>query len=66
MLKNLNKIKTFNFQGTTKCPGLIHKDIWNKVGGWSEEFSPTGGDDTDFAMKLWKNDVEFLKDLVIV
>ena len=31
-------IKTFNFQGTTKCPGLVHKDIWNKVGGWSEEF----------------------------
>ena len=63
LLKNLNKIKTFNFQGTTKCPGLIHKDIWNKVGGWSEEFSPTGGDDTDFAMKLWKNDVRIFKGL---
>ena len=24
--------KTFNFQGTTKCPGLVHKDIWKKVG----------------------------------
>ena len=63
LLKNLNKIKTFNFQGTTKCPGLIHKDIWKKVGGWSEEFSPTGGDDTDFAMKLWKNDVRIFKGL---
>ena len=63
LLKNLNKIKTFNFQGTTKCPGLIHKDIWNIVGGWSEEFSPTGGDDTDFAMKLWKNDVRIFKGL---
>ena len=63
LLKNLNKIKTFNFQGTTKCPGLVHKDIWFKVGGWSEEFSPTGGDDTDFAMKLWKNDVRIFKGL---
>ena len=31
---------------------LIHKSIWEKVGGWSEEFSPTGSDDTDFAMKF--------------
>jgi GT2 family glycosyltransferase len=61
LLNNLDKIKTFNFQGTTKCPGLIHKDIWFKVGGWSEEFSPTGGDDTDFAMKLWKSNIRIFK-----
>ena len=63
LLKNLEKIKTFNFQGTTKCPGLIHKEIWQKVGGWSEEFSPTGGDDTDFAKKLWNYDVRIFKGL---
>ena len=63
LLKNLKNIETFNFQGTTKCPGLVHKDMWNKLGGWSEEFSPTGGDDTDFAMKLWKNDVRIFKGL---
>ena len=59
----MKNIETFDFQGTTKCPGLVHKEIWNKVGGWSEEFSPTGGDDTDFAMKLWKNDVRIFKGL---
>jgi len=48
LLNNLEKIKTFNFQGSTKCPGLVHKETWEKVGGWSEEFSPTGGDDSDF------------------
>ena len=63
LLNNLENIKTFNFQGTTKCPGLVHKDLWNKVGGWSEEFSPTGGDDTDFAMKLWKENVRIFKGL---
>jgi len=63
LLNNLEKIKTINFQGTTKCPGLIHKDIWERVGGWSEEFSPTGGDDTDFAMKLWKIDIRIFKGL---
>ena len=63
LLDNLENIKTYNFQGTTKCPGLIHIDIWKKVGGWSEEFSPTGGDDTDFAMKLWKQNIRIFKGL---
>ena len=63
LIRNIHKIKIFDFQGTTKCPGLVHKDIWNKVGGWSEEFSPTGGDDTDFAMKLWKSNVRIFKGL---
>ena len=63
LLNNLEKIKTFNFQGTTKCPGLVHIDLWNKVGGWSEEFSPTGWDDTDFAMKLWMVNVRIFKGL---
>jgi GT2 family glycosyltransferase len=63
LLNNLEKIKTIDFQGTTKCPGLIHKDTWERVGGWSEEFSPTGGDDTDFAMKLWSINIRIFKGL---
>ena len=63
LLDNLEKIKTIDFQGTTKCPGLIHKEVWKRVGGWSEEFSPTGGDDTDFAMKLWKSNIRIFKGL---
>ena len=63
LLENLETIKTHDFQGTTKCPGLIHKEIWNKLGGWSEEFSPTGGDDSDFAMKLWKLNIRIFKGL---
>ena len=63
LLENLNKIKKFDFQGSTKCPGLIHRDLWDEVGGWSEEFSPTGGDDSDFAMKLWNANVRIFKGL---
>ena len=29
---------TFDFQGSTWAPHLIHKEMWNKVGGFSEEF----------------------------
>ncbi len=41
----------------------MHKDIWKNVGGWSEEFFPTGGDDSDFNMKLWKAGVRIFKGL---
>ena len=63
LLKNLDKFKTIDWQGTTKCPGLVHIDVWKKVNGWSEEFFPTGGDDTDFAVKLWKLNIRVFKGL---
>ncbi len=63
LLNSLDKIMTYDFQGTTKHPALIHQKIWNKVGGWSEEFFPTGGDDSDFNMKLWRENVRIFKGL---
>ncbi len=63
LLNNLEKIKTYDFQGTTKHPALIHIDMWRQVGGWSEEFFPTGGDDSDFNMKLWRENVRIFKGL---
>ena len=32
------KVNFYDFQGSTWAPHLIHKEIWNKVGGFSEEF----------------------------
>ena len=63
LLENLNQIKTIDFQGSTKHPALVHIDIWNKVGGWSEDYFPTGGDDSDFNMKLWNENVRIFKGL---
>ena len=60
LLSNLQEVIKIDWQGTTKCPGLIHKKIWEKVGGWVKVF-PTGGDDTDFALKLWNSNVRILK-----
>ena len=45
--------KYYDFQGTHWQPSLISLDTWNKVGGFSEEFSPGLGSDPDFNMKLW-------------
>ncbi len=63
LLKNLNEIKTFDFQGSTKHPALVHINTWKKVGGWSDEFFPTGGDDTDFTIKLWNANIRIFKGL---
>ena len=62
----LNEYKKFNhydFQGSTWAPHLIHKQIWEKIGGFSEEFSPGTGSDPDLNMKLWKIGVRIFKGL---
>ena len=61
LLTNFEKLKHDDFQGSTWAPHLIHKDIWNKVGGFSEEFSPGAGSDPDLNMKLWKEGVRFFQ-----
>ena len=65
---NENKFKEFcnkdnseDLQGSHWAPHLIHKDLWLKVGGFSEEFNPGDGSDPDFCMKLWKNNVRIFK-----
>ncbi len=42
-------------------PALVHKELFDKVGGYSEEFSPGMYSDPDFAMKLWKAGVRNFK-----
>ena len=63
LLKELPKIHFKNFQGTHWQPSLIPLKTWNKVKGFSEEFSPGLGSDPDFNMKLWKIGVRLFKGL---
>jgi len=51
----------YDFQGSTWAPHLIHKEIWNKVGGFSEEFFPGTGSDPDLNKKLWDKGVRIFK-----
>ena len=48
-----NNNNTPDLQGSHWAPHLIHKDIWNRVGGFSEEFNPGDGSDPDLCLKLW-------------
>jgi len=40
---------------------LVHKNIWDLVGGHSVEFSPGFYSDADFSMKLWQAGVRYFK-----
>ncbi len=64
--KLLNNIKFLNIddhQGSHFAPHCVHKEIWRKVGGFSEEFNPGIGSDPDFNMKLWNEGVRIFKGL---
>ena len=60
-LSNYKSYNFYDFQVSTWAPHLIHKDIWNKVNGFSEEFYPGTGSDPDLNMKLWKLGVRIFK-----
>ena len=61
LLSEISNANYYDFQGSTWAPHLIHKETWNKVGGFSEEFFPGTGSDPDLNMKLWKEGVRIFK-----
>ena len=63
LLKNYKDIKFYDFQGSTWAPHLIHKNTWNRVGGFSEEYFPGTGSDPDLNKKLWDLGVRIFKGL---
>ena len=63
LLNNYKNIKFHDFQGSTWAPHLIHKNTWNRVGGFSEEYFPGTGSDPDLNKKLWDLGVRIFKGL---
>ena len=63
LLLNYNNLTFYDHQGTHFAPHLVTKEMWNKVGGFSEEFSPGIASDPDFNMKLWNQGVRIFKGL---
>ena len=61
LLETYSKFNFPSFQGSTWAPHVVHKDLWNKVGGFSEEFFPGAGSDPDFNFKLWMEGVRIFK-----
>ena len=47
--------------GSTWPPNIVHRDIWDLVGGYSVELSPGMYSDPDFSAKLWLAGVRYFK-----
>jgi len=63
LLSNYKNLNYYNHQGTHFAPHLVSKEMWFRVGGFSEEFNPGIASDPDFNMKLWKQGVRIFKGL---
>ena len=50
-----------DWSGATRPPNIVHRDIWDLIGGYSVEFSPGMYSDPDFSMKLWQAGVRLFK-----
>ena len=50
-----------NWNGASWPPNVVARTLWEKVGGYSDEFSPGMYSDPDFSMKLWAEGVRYFK-----
>jgi GT2 family glycosyltransferase len=61
LLRDYRNIKGCDWSGSTWPPCIVHRDIWDLVGGYSVEFFPGLYSDPDFSMKLFQAGVRFFK-----
>ena len=61
LLRNYKDLPMSDWNGASWPPGLVHRDIWNAVGGYSVEFFPGFYSDPDFSLKLWQFGVRNFK-----
>ena len=57
-VKNMNVPDTM---GAVWPPNIVHRDMWDLVGGYSIEYTPGLGSDPDFSAKLWMAGVRYFK-----
>lgn len=61
LLKEYHTLTAADWNGSTWPPNLIHKDLWDLVGGMSIEFSPGMYSDPDLSKKLYESGVRIFK-----
>lgn len=63
LLARYNTLPHADWLGATWPPNVVHKDMWDLVGGYSIELSPGMYSDPDFSAKLWMAGVRLFKGL---
>lgn len=61
LLSGYHSLPMSDWNGASWPPCLVHRDIWNTVGGYSVEFFPGFYSDPDFSLKLWQIGVRNFK-----
>ena len=61
LLKEYATLPFNDWNGASWPPNVVHRNVWNLVGGYSIEFSPGMYSDPDFSMKLWQTGVRLFK-----
>jgi len=61
LLKDFMSIKGNDWSGATWPPNIVHRDVWDLIGGYSVEYFPGLYSDPDFSMKLFEAGVRFFK-----
>jgi len=61
LLETYKNLSFTDWSGSSWYPLVVHKKIWNLVGGLSTEFTPGMYSDPDFMMKLWQAGVRYFK-----
>jgi glycosyltransferase involved in cell wall biosynthesis len=61
LLKEFSLLQMKDWLGATWPPNIVHKDVWDLVGGYSTEFFPGMNSDPDFSMKLWMLGIRLYK-----
>ena len=61
LLKEYMTLEHGDWQGATWPPNIVHRDVWDLVGGYSVEYSPGMYSDPDFSAKLYHAGVRLFK-----
>ena len=63
LLREYKDMKIDDWRGATWPPALLHRDMWDMVGGYSIEYTPGMYSDPDLTAKLWMAGVRHFKGL---
>lgn len=63
LLRDYMSIEAKDWMGATLPPNIVHRDVWDLVGGYSVELSPGMYSDPDFTAKLWLCGIRYMKGL---
>ncbi len=61
LIQSYRDLPMGDWSGASWPPNVVPIELWEKVGGYSDEFSPGMYSDPDFSMKLWDAGVRYFK-----